>query len=107
MKEIKKSKKILGAALAIGLMTGANANALPMPANLDLNAESIFGVNDAASPSAQLISMAENKSADEHKCGEGKCGEDHKCGEGKCGEDHKCGEGKCGADHKCGEGKCG
>jgi len=116
--KLKKSSKLVSAALAGGLaVTGAAAAE-----------ENVFAASEL--PSGYMVADAHGG---EGKCGEGKCGEgermegkhgEGKCGEGKCGEsgffqsimeffgmgrDHaegKCGEGKCG-EGKCGEGKCG
>jgi len=113
--KLKKSSKLVSAALAGGLAVTGAASA----------EENVFAASEL--PSGYMVADAHGG---EGKCGEGKCGEgermEGKHGEGKCGEgkrgEGKCGEGKCGflhsiknffgmgRDHgegKCGEGKCG
>ncbi len=99
------SKKLMGAALALGLATsGAQAFSVPS----EIGSSAFIAVNEISSP-MDIIAHG-----GEHKCGEGKCGEG-KCGAAKpatatpaaktVGE-HKCGEGKCGAPGKAkGKGK--
>ncbi len=100
------SKKLFGAALALGLVANA-AQAISAPSQVGSSA--FIAVTEVSSPMA-LISHG----GGEHKCGEGKCGEG-KCGAAKpatpaaktVGE-HKCGEGKCGGHphgKKLGKGK--
>ncbi len=108
------SKKLMGAALALGLATsGAQAFSVPTGSSV------FIAVNEISSP-MDIIAEA----GGEHKCGEGKCGEgkcgaakpaaktvgEHKCGEGKCGGHPHAKEGKgkgekakAAAEHKCGE----
>ncbi len=111
------SKKLMGAALALGLAANS-AQAIQAPDASNIGAAAFIAISEISSATDVLAHGGE------HKCGEGKCGKEHKCGEGKCGKEHKCGEGKCGAakpaaktttkakttkdaEHKCGEGKCG
>lgn len=67
-KKIKLSKKLLGAALAIGLGTSIAANAIstPQPAS---GTDAILTISEIPSHPTLL-------SNDDHECGEGQCGED-------------------------------
>ncbi len=105
------SKKLMGAALALGLATsGAQAFSVPS----EIGSSAFIAVNEISSPMDIIAHGAE------HKCGEGKCGEG-KCGAAKSAKpatpatpaaktvgEHKCGEGKCGGHphgKKLGKGK--
>lgn len=85
-KESSMSKKVLGAALGLGLAITANANAI-VPPQVNVDASSIFQLTEVSAPS--LLMIATDKKDGDHKCGEGKCGEGHCKGhDGKCGEGH-------------------
>ncbi len=96
------SKKLFGAALALGLVANG-AQAISAPSQV--GASAFIAVNEVTSPMA-LISHG----GGEHKCGEGKCGEG-KCGAAKPASpaaktvgEHKCG-GSCNKAKKHGKGK--
>jgi hypothetical protein len=67
-KKIKLSKKLLGAALALGLGTtlAANAMSTPQPAS---GTDAMLTINEMPTHPTLL-------SNDDHECGEGQCGED-------------------------------
>lgn len=69
------SKQILGAALALSLLTTGSVSAISAP-QIDLDGMNVQ-VSELES-SAQLL-------ANEGHCGEGKCGEGHCGDEGHCG----------------------
>ncbi len=96
------SKKLFGAALALGLVANG-AQAISAPSQV--GASAFIAINEVSSP----MDLIAHGGGAEHKCGEGKCGEG-KCGAAKpaaktVGE-HKCG-GSCSKAHgkKHGKGK--
>ncbi|MEY3369442.1 MAG: hypothetical protein RLZZ361_112 [Cyanobacteriota bacterium] len=78
-KTIKLSKKLLGAALALGLGTTLVANAMstPQPAS----------GTDAMLTITEMPTHPTLLSNDDHECGESQCGEDGGDGEGG-GDEH-------------------
>lgn len=67
-KKIKLSKKILGAALALGLGTSLNANAISMPQPSD-GAEVMLSMTEVPTQPTLLNN-------EDHQCGDHECGED-------------------------------
>jgi|GEM_PF-3958441 len=67
-KKIKLSKKLLGAALALGLGTTLAANAMPAPEPAS-STDAILTISEMPNHPALL-------SNDDHQCGESQCGED-------------------------------
>lgn len=89
-KKVNISNKLLGSALALGLVSTLSASAIVSP---QINTDSSLSINELPANSLLL-----SEGTGDHKCGEGKCGGSKK-------EEPKDGDHKCGADHKCGGGK--
>jgi hypothetical protein len=77
-KTIKLSKKLLGAALALGLGTTLTANAFSAP-QPTTGVDELFSISEFPSHPTLL-------SNDDHECGEHECGEDSS-GDDSSGED--------------------